>query len=31
GNNAWLAVAWCVGLTALGYLWSTARFNTDPK
>ncbi|MFF7077682.1 ABC transporter permease [Streptomyces lavendulae] len=31
GNNAWLAVAWCVGLTVLGYLWSTARFNTDPK
>lgn len=31
GNNGWLAVAWCVGLTVLGYLWSTARFNTDPK
>ncbi|WP_371674960.1 ABC transporter permease [Streptomyces sp. NBC_01276] len=31
GNNGWLAIAWCVGLTVLGYLWSTARFNTDPK
>ncbi|MGO4461203.1 ABC transporter permease, partial [Streptomyces sp. M-16] len=31
GNNGWLAVAWCLGLTVLGYLWSTARFNTDPK
>ncbi|MEV6013178.1 ABC transporter permease [Streptomyces sp. NPDC051976] len=31
GDNAWLAAAWCVGLTVLGYLWSTARFNGDPK
>ena len=23
GNNGWIAVAWCVGLTALGYRWST--------
>ncbi|WP_345204078.1 ABC transporter permease, partial [Streptomyces lavendulae] len=22
GNNAWLATAWCLALTALGYLWS---------
>ncbi len=31
GHNGWLAVAWCVGLTVLGYFWSTARFNGDPK
>ncbi|MFD7714312.1 ABC transporter permease [Streptomyces sp. NPDC059814] len=31
GNNGWLAVAWCVGLTALGYRWSTSLFNRDPK
>ncbi|MFE2857235.1 ABC transporter permease, partial [Streptomyces lavendulae] len=31
GNNGWLAVAWCVGLAVLGYLWSTAKFNADPK
>ncbi|MFD9725192.1 ABC transporter permease [Streptomyces sp. NPDC059072] len=31
GNNGWLAVAWCAGLTALGYLWSTSLFNRDPK
>ncbi|MFE2273680.1 ABC transporter permease, partial [Streptomyces lavendulae] len=31
GNNAWLATAWCLALTVLGYLWSAARFNTDPK
>ncbi|MFI5818973.1 ABC transporter permease [Streptomyces rishiriensis] len=31
GHNGWLAVAWCVGLTVLGYLWSTAQFSRDPK
>ncbi|MFJ2704483.1 ABC transporter permease [Streptomyces sp. NPDC087428] len=31
GNNGWLAVAWCVGLTVLGYRWSTSLFNRDPK
>ncbi|GGX28063.1 transport permease protein [Streptomyces malachitofuscus] len=31
GHNGWLAVAWCLGLAVLGYLWSTARFHQDPK
>jgi len=31
GNNDWLAVAWCVALTALGYFWSTSKFNSDQK
>ncbi|MFM9611740.1 ABC transporter permease [Streptomyces niveiscabiei] len=31
GNNGWLAVGWCVGLTVLGYFWSTAKFDQDPK
>ncbi|CAM5360514.1 Transport permease protein OS=Streptomyces glaucescens OX=1907 GN=SGLAU_17920 PE=3 SV=1 [Streptomyces glaucescens] len=31
GHNGWLAAAWCAGLTVLGYLWSTARFDNDPK
>ncbi|MDV9175943.1 ABC transporter permease [Streptomyces sp. W16] len=31
GNNWWIAVAWCVGLTALGYRWSMASFKRDPK
>ena len=31
GHNGWLAVAWCLALTALGYFWSTAQFNRDPK
>ncbi|CAL9300544.1 hypothetical protein SUDANB135_03207 [Streptomyces sp. SudanB135_2055] len=31
GHNGWLAVVWSLALTALGYLWATARFNNDPK
>ncbi|QLE75293.1 ABC transporter permease [Streptomyces rectiverticillatus] len=31
GNNGWLAIAWCLGLTVLGYFWSTSKFNRDPK
>ncbi|NEA99483.1 ABC transporter permease [Streptomyces sp. SID13726] len=31
GHNGWLAVAWCLALTALGYRWATTKFNTDPK
>lgn len=27
GHNGWLAVAWCLGLAALGYCWSKASFN----
>lgn len=31
GHNGWLAVGWCLGLTALGYLRSAAKFNRDPR
>ncbi|MFJ2831476.1 ABC transporter permease [Streptomyces sp. NPDC087263] len=31
GNNGWLAIAWCLALTVLGYFWSKASFNRDPK
>ncbi|MEV2256791.1 ABC transporter permease [Streptomyces sp. NPDC050147] len=31
GNNGWLTIAWCLGLTVLGYFWSTSKFNDDPK
>ncbi|MFG2622741.1 ABC transporter permease [Streptomyces sp. NPDC048507] len=31
GNNGWLAIAWCVGLTVLGYFWSASKFNADPR
>ncbi|MFD5163555.1 ABC transporter permease [Streptomyces hawaiiensis] len=31
GHNGWLALAWCVGLAALGYLWSKSLFDRDPK
>ncbi|GAA4822056.1 ABC transporter permease [Streptomyces ziwulingensis] len=31
GHSGWLAVAWCLGLTVLGYFWSTSKFHQDPK
>ncbi|MFE0425985.1 ABC transporter permease [Streptomyces sp. NPDC058953] len=31
GHNGWLALAWCVGLTVLGYLWSASLFDRDPS
>jgi ABC-2 type transport system permease protein len=31
GNNWWIALVWCAGLAVLGYRWSTAAFNRDPK
>jgi ABC-2 type transport system permease protein len=30
GNSAILAVAWCVGLTLVGYVWARALYNRDP-
>ena len=30
GNSAVLAVAWCAGLTLVGYLWARAVYNRDP-
>ncbi|MGW1915633.1 ABC transporter permease [Streptomyces sp. NPDC002076] len=30
-KNAVLALAWCVALTVLGYLWSKAQFTREPK
>ncbi|MEU9181062.1 ABC transporter permease, partial [Streptomyces sp. NPDC048550] len=31
GNNGWLALGWSIALIALGYRWSSASFNRDPK
>ncbi|MFJ4439959.1 ABC transporter permease [Streptomyces sp. NPDC088923] len=31
GHNGWLAVAWCVGLTVLGYFWATAKFQKEAE
>ncbi|MEV6731494.1 ABC transporter permease [Streptomyces sp. NPDC051364] len=31
GNNGWLALGWSIALIALGYRWSTASFNRDPR
>lgn len=31
GNNAWIAIAWCVGITVLCFLWAKRLFNRDPS
>ncbi|MFF0199901.1 ABC transporter permease [Streptomyces sp. NPDC005017] len=31
GHNGPLALAWCLVLAGVGYVWSTAKFNADPK
>ncbi|MEV5568147.1 ABC transporter permease [Streptomyces sp. NPDC052196] len=31
GDNGWLAVAWCLALTVLGYFWSKASFTREPQ
>ncbi|WP_129838912.1 ABC transporter permease [Streptomyces sp. RFCAC02] len=31
GHNGWLAIAWSLALTLLGYLWSKSVFNRDPR
>ncbi|MFE0654357.1 ABC transporter permease [Streptomyces sp. NPDC059534] len=31
GHNGWLAVAWCVALSVLGYFWSKSVYNRDAK
>ncbi|TJZ42214.1 ABC transporter permease [Streptomyces piniterrae] len=31
GNNGIVAVAWCVGLSLVGYLWARSAFNRDAK
>jgi ABC-2 type transport system permease protein len=30
GNSAILAIAWCVGIAVVSYLWARAAFNRDP-
>jgi ABC-2 type transport system permease protein len=31
GHNGWLALAWCVLLTAFGYGWARRLYNRDPR
>ncbi|MFJ3913248.1 ABC-2 type transport system permease protein [Streptomyces sp. 2132.2] len=31
GVNGWLALGWCLVLSVLGYFWSKAAFDRDPK
>jgi ABC-2 type transport system permease protein len=30
GNSTILAIAWCLGITVVSYLWARAAFNRDP-
>jgi ABC-2 type transport system permease protein len=30
GNSAVVAVAWCLGITLVGYLWARKLYNRDP-
>jgi ABC-2 type transport system permease protein len=31
GNGAWLAAAWCVSITVVGYVWAKKLYNRDPS
>ncbi|ANS68729.1 ABC transporter integral membrane protein [Streptomyces lincolnensis] len=31
GHNAWMAVAWCVGIAVLGFVWSLRLFDRDTR
>jgi ABC-2 type transport system permease protein len=31
GNSWWIAIAWCLALTLLGYRWSKSQFESEPK
>jgi ABC-2 type transport system permease protein len=30
GNSAVIAIAWCIGITLIGYLWAKKLYNRDP-
>ncbi|MEV5613560.1 ABC transporter permease [Streptomyces sp. NPDC052225] len=31
GNDGWISLAWCVGITLVGYLWSRSLFSRTTK
>lgn len=31
GNNGWISLAWCAGITLVGYAWSRSLFNSTTK
>ncbi|MER5601723.1 ABC transporter permease [Streptomyces sp. NPDC002265] len=31
GNAGWISLAWCVGITLVGYLWSRSLFNSSTR
>jgi len=30
GNSAYIAIAWCIAIALIGYLWSRTAYNRDP-
>ncbi|WP_405712813.1 ABC transporter permease [Streptomyces sp. NBC_00046] len=31
GNSGWISLAWCAGITLIGYVWSRSLFNSSTK
>lgn len=31
GDNGWISLAWCVGISLVGYVWSRSLFNSTTK
>jgi ABC-2 type transport system permease protein len=31
GNDAWIAIGWCVAITMIGYMWARTLYNRDPS
>ncbi|GGJ22431.1 ABC transporter permease [Streptomyces brasiliensis] len=31
GNSGWISLAWCAGITLVGYVWSRSLFNSTTK
>ncbi|WP_445515519.1 ABC transporter permease [Streptomyces sp. NEAU-174] len=31
GNSGWISLAWCAGITLVGYIWSRSLFNSTTK
>ncbi|MFG3258343.1 ABC transporter permease [Streptomyces sp. NPDC048172] len=31
GHNGWLALAWCLALAALGYVWAKSLYDREPR
>lgn len=31
GDNGWISLAWCAGISLVGYVWSRSLFNSTTK